>query len=61
MTVFADRGPDGSGEPVPSAGTPAPDPSGPHLPDDTHAVADLGVLRIESVGDHQVVFGRVNS
>jgi flavin reductase (NADH) len=36
-----------------------PDPSGPHLPDDTHSVADLDVLRTESVGDHQVVFGRV--
>jgi flavin reductase (DIM6/NTAB) family NADH-FMN oxidoreductase RutF len=35
----------------------SPDPCGPHLPDDAHAVADCQVLRTESVGDHAVVFG----
>ena len=38
---------------------PGPDPCGPHLPDDAHAVADCQVLRTESVGDHTVVFGTV--
>jgi flavin reductase (NADH) len=37
----------------------SPDADGPHLPDDSHAIADCQVFRTESVGDHTVVFGTV--
>lgn len=33
--------------------------AGPHLTDDAHSIADCAVDRIEVVGDHAVVFGRV--
>jgi len=34
-----------------------PGDGGPHLSDDSHAVADCRVVRAEPVGDHMVVFG----
>ncbi|MEE1798997.1 MULTISPECIES: flavin reductase family protein [unclassified Streptomyces] len=37
----------------------APGRGGPHLPEDAHAVADCRLAKADTVGDHTVVFGRV--